>query len=38
VAVQNIYAAMTVRLIRGELWGVGLEEEVGFLEFSLWVV
>jgi hypothetical protein len=25
-------------LIKGELWGVGLEEEVGFLEFSLWVV
>jgi hypothetical protein len=33
-----LFVQVTVRLIRGKLWGVGSEEEVGFLEFSLWVV
>jgi hypothetical protein len=33
-----LFVQVTVRLIGDKLWGVGEEEEVGFLEFSLWVV
>jgi hypothetical protein len=28
-----LFVQVTVRLIGGKLWGVGSEEEVGFLEF-----